>query len=79
MILVVLRVKPGMKPLSMSYWQFYSVTRNRKKPNKCRVQSRVSCNRKEVNYLHMVKAWRFPARIHSKTNLPSSRGSSRCL
>ena len=29
--------------------------------------------------LQVVKAWRFPARIHSKTNLPSSRGSSRCL
>ena len=26
-----------------------------------------------------IVTWRFPARIHSKTNLPSSRGSSRCL
>jgi len=39
-------------------------------PSKCRVQSRVSWN----SQLHMVKAWRFPARMHSKTNLPSTRG-----
>jgi len=33
----------------------------------------------ERGQLHIVKAWKFPAGIHSKTNLPSSRGSSRCL
>jgi len=33
----------------------------------------------ERGQLQVVKAWRFPARIHSKTNLPSSRDSSRCL
>jgi len=29
--------------------------------------------------LLMLKAWRFPARMHSRTNLPLSRGLWRCL
>jgi len=33
----------------------------------------------ERGQLQVVMAWRFPARIHSKTKLPSSRDSSRCL
>ena len=33
----------------------------------------------ERGQLHVVKVWRFPVRMHSKTSLPSSTRSSKCL
>jgi len=67
--LIQLSAIPGMKPLSNKKQNF----QEKVKPNKCRVQSSVSWTWKSWG-LHIVKAWRFSARVRSKTNLNSSRG-----
>ena len=77
---------PEMKPLSTSYYRGNILSGNKKqkfqekvKPNIGRIQSRVSWKWKHSELRSTLKARRVPARIHSKTNLPSSRGSLRCL
>jgi len=54
----------------------YFVTRSREFPGNMLRQSTVqSVLENETDQLQVVKAWRFPARIHSKTNQEAHQGA----
>jgi len=61
----------------------YSVTGNRQFPGKRLSITNAEYSPEHLKHgrgqLHMVKAWRFPARIHSKDKPASSSDSSRCF